>query len=71
MLDGIAWACQSVLGSFIAGNPTQVCQKVILVVLKVPDVLADFKKHRYKHHPTIASELLKFLAVNTSLDCWR
>jgi hypothetical protein len=30
--------------------------------------MADFKKHGYKHHPAIASELVKFLAVNTSFE---
>jgi hypothetical protein len=68
MLDDIASARQSVHGSFIAGDPTQVCQKVIWGVLKAHDVMADFKKHGYKHHPAIASELVKFLAVNTSFE---
>jgi hypothetical protein len=68
MLDDIAPARQSVHGSFIAGDQTQVCQKVIWEVLKAHDVMADFKKHGYKHHPAIASELVKFLAVNTSFE---
>ena len=68
MLDDIASARQSVHGPFIAGDPTQVCQKVIWGVLKAHDVMADFKKHGYKHHPAIASELVKFLAVNTSFE---
>jgi hypothetical protein len=66
MLDDIASARQSVHSSFIAGDPTQVCQKVVWGVLKAHDVMAAFKKHGYKHHPAIASELVKFLAVNTS-----
>jgi hypothetical protein len=68
MLDDIASARQSVQGSFIAGDPIQVCQKVVWGVLKAHDVMADFKKHGFKHHPAIASELVKFLAVNTSFE---
>jgi hypothetical protein len=30
--------------------------------------MADFKKHGYKHHPAIASELVKFLVINTSFE---
>jgi hypothetical protein len=30
--------------------------------------MADFKKHGFKHHPAIALELVKFLAVNTSCE---
>jgi hypothetical protein len=41
---------------------------VVWGVLKAHDVMADFKKHGYKHHPVIASELVKFLAVNTSFE---
>jgi hypothetical protein len=68
MLDDIALARQSVQGSFIAGNPIQVCQKVVWGVLKAHDVMADFKKHGFKHHPAITSKLVKFLAVNTSFE---
>jgi hypothetical protein len=68
MLDDIALARQSVQGSFIAGDPIQVCQKVVWGVLKAHDVMANFKKHGFKHHPAIASELVKFLAVNTSFE---
>jgi hypothetical protein len=66
MLDNIALAGQSGQGSFIAGDPTQVCQKVVWRVLKAHDTMADFKKHGFKHHPVTASELVKFLAINTS-----
>jgi hypothetical protein len=68
MLDDIASAPQSVHRSFIAGDPTQVCQKVLWGVLKAHDVMAGFKNHGYKHHPAIASKLVKFLAVNTSFE---
>jgi hypothetical protein len=68
MLDNIASARQSVQGLFIAGDPIQVCQKVVWGVLKAHDATADFKKHGFKHHPAIASELVKFLAVNTSFE---
>jgi hypothetical protein len=68
MLDDITAARQSVHGSFIAGNPVQVCQRVIWGVLKAHDIMADFKKHGYKHHPAIASELVKFLTINTSFE---
>jgi hypothetical protein len=37
-------------------------------ILKAHDVMADFKKHSYKHHPAIASQLVKFPAVNTSFE---
>jgi hypothetical protein len=68
MLDDIASARQSIHGSFIAGNPTQVYQKLVWGVLKAHDVMANFKKHGYKHHPAIASKLVKFLAVNMSFE---
>jgi hypothetical protein len=59
ILDDIASARQSVYGSFIAGDPTQVCQKVIWGFLKAHDAMADL---------AIALELVKFLAVNTSFE---
>lgn len=37
-------------------------------ILKAHDFMTNFKKHGYKHHPAIVSELVKFLAVNTSFD---
>jgi hypothetical protein len=66
MLSNIASAWQSVQGLLIADNPIQVCQKVLWGVLKAHDAMADFKKHGYKHHSVITSELVKLLAVNTS-----
>jgi hypothetical protein len=71
MLDDIASAQQSMHGLFIAGDPTKVCQKAVWGVLKEHDVMADFKKHGSKHHPTIASEMVKFSAVNTSFELLR
>jgi hypothetical protein len=68
MLDDIAAARQGVQGSFVAGDPIQVCQKVVWGVLKAHDVMSAFKKHGFKHHPAVASELVKFLAVNTSFE---
>jgi hypothetical protein len=64
-------AHQSIHGSFIAGDPTQVCQRVVWGILKAHEIMADFKKHGYRHHPSIASELVKCLAVNTSFELLR
>jgi hypothetical protein len=48
------------------GDQAQICQQMFWSVLKSHDVMASHKRLNFKNHPSIATELVKFLAINTS-----
>jgi hypothetical protein len=68
MLLEVASPRNSVQNSFMAGKNDQVCQRIFWSVLKSHDVMARYKKLNYKDDPTVSSELVKFLAVNTGFE---
>ena len=47
---------------------TQICQQIFWAVLKSHDIMAAYKRLNFKNHPSIATELIKFLAINTSFE---
>jgi hypothetical protein len=57
-----------VQGAFQVGNSTQICQQIFWSVLKSHDIMASYKRLNFKNHPSIATELVKFLAINTSFE---
>jgi hypothetical protein len=65
ILDEVGTPRYGTQGSFQVGNSTQICQRIVWAVLKSHDVMGAFKRLNYKNHPSIANELVKFLAINT------
>jgi hypothetical protein len=55
-----------VQGSFQVGNSSQICQQIFWAVLRSHDVTTEFKRLNFKNHPSIPTELVKFLAINTN-----
>ena len=65
MLLELAIPRDGVQNLFKAGDNTQVCQRIFWAVLKSHDVMARYKRHNFKDNPSLSSEHVKFLAVNT------
>jgi hypothetical protein len=40
----------------------------VWAVLKSHDAMASYKRLNFKNHPSISTELVKFLAINTSFE---
>jgi hypothetical protein len=68
MLLEIAVPRNGVQNAFHVGHNDQICQRILWSVLKAHDVMARYKRHNYKDDPTVSSELVKFLAVNTGYE---
>jgi hypothetical protein len=68
ILDEVGTLRNGVQGSFQVGNSNQICQKIFWAVLKSHDVMASYKRLNFKNHSLIATELVKFLAINTSFE---
>jgi hypothetical protein len=68
MLLEIAVPRNGVQNAFHVGQNDQICQRILWSVLKAHDVMARYKRHNYKDDPTVSSELVKFLAVNTGYE---
>jgi hypothetical protein len=68
MLSELSVPRNGAKNSFKAGKNQQVCERVFWAVLKSHDVMARYRRHGYKNDPSISSELVKFLAVNTGFE---
>jgi hypothetical protein len=68
ILDEVGTPRYGVQGAFQVGDSTQICQQIFWSVLKSHDVMASYKRLNFKNHPSIATELVKFLAINTSFE---
>jgi hypothetical protein len=68
ILDEVGTPRYGVQGAFQVGDQTQICQQIFWAVLKSHDVMASYKRLNFKNHPSIATELVKFLAINTSFE---
>jgi hypothetical protein len=68
ILDEVGTPRYGVQGAFEVGNSTQICQQIFWAVLKSHDVMSSYKRLNFKNHPSIATELVKFLAINTSFE---
>jgi hypothetical protein len=68
ILDEVGTPRYRVQDTFEVGSLTQICQQIFWVVLKRHDVMASYKRLNFKNHPSIATELVKFLAINTSFE---
>ena len=68
MMLEIAVPRNGVHNAFQAGKNDQICQRIFWSVLKAHDIMARYKRNSYKDDPTVSSELVKFMAVNTGFD---
>jgi hypothetical protein len=68
MMLEIAVPRNGIQNSFQAGRNDQICQRIFWAVIKAHDIMARYKRHSYKDDPTISSELVKFMAVNTGFE---
>jgi hypothetical protein len=68
ILDEVGTPRYGVQGAFQVGDSTQICQQIFWAVLKSHDVMSSYKRLNFKNHPSIATELVKFLAINTSFE---
>jgi hypothetical protein len=68
VLDDVGTTRQSAQGGFKAGNAVKICQNIVWAVLEAHDVMAECKRLSFKNHPSVATELVKFLAINTSFE---
>lgn len=53
--------------AFHVGNFRQICQQIVWAILKSSDTTHECNHLNFKNHPSVASELVKFLVINTSL----
>ena len=53
---------------FQPGKNQQICQRITWAVLRSHDVMGQYRRLHYKDDPTVSSELVKFLAVNTGYE---
>ena len=57
------------VGSLISSNNGDSnASHVLYATFRTLDVMGVFKKHKYKNHPCISSEFVKFMASNSGLD---
>jgi hypothetical protein len=68
ILDEVRTPRYGVQGMFEVGNSTQICQQIFWAVLKSHDIVSSYKRLNFKNHPSIVTELVKFLAINTSFE---
>jgi hypothetical protein len=68
ILNEVGTPCYGVQGAFQVGNLTQICQQIFWAILKSHYVMTLFKCLNLKNHPSIATKLVKFLAINTSFE---
>jgi hypothetical protein len=68
ILDEVGAQRYGVQNAFQVGDSRQICQQILWAVLKSHDVMQEYKRLNFKNHPSIATELVKFLAINTSFE---
>jgi hypothetical protein len=68
ILDDVGTPRYGVQNAFRVGDSTQICQQIFWSVLKSHDVMTSYKRMNFKNHPSVATELVKFLAINTSFE---
>jgi hypothetical protein len=68
MMMEIAVPRNGIINSFQVGSNDQICQRIFWSVMKSHDIMARYQRNSYKDDPTISSELVKFMAVNTGFE---
>jgi hypothetical protein len=67
-LDDVGTQRYGVQNAFHVGDSRQICQQIVWAVIKGHDTMSEYKRLNFKNHPSIATELVKFLAINTSFE---
>ena len=49
-------------------NPADLCGKVLFATLRTIDIQEEYMRHNIADHPSISSEYVKFLAMNSGLQ---
>jgi hypothetical protein len=57
-----------ILGTLTAGGNSAIAPKVFWAIVRSHDVMEEFKSMNFMDHPSIASEFVKFLTINTGLE---
>jgi hypothetical protein len=68
MFVEVATYRNGVQNAFQTGKNVQVCQRIVWAVLKSHDIMARYRRHNFKDDPSVSSELVKFLAINTGFE---
>jgi hypothetical protein len=68
ILDDVGTQRYGVQNAFHVGDSRQICQQIVWAVLKSHDTMTQYKRLNFKNHPSISTELVKFLAINTSFE---
>lgn len=68
MFTEIAVPRNGIQRAFEAGQNAQITQKIAWAVFRAHDIMARYRRHAHKDDPTVASELVKFLSVNTGIE---
>lgn len=68
ILDDVGTQRYGVQNAFHVGDSWQICQHIVWAVLKSHDTMTQYKRLNFKNHPSISTELVKFLAINTSFE---
>jgi hypothetical protein len=68
ILDDVGTQRYGVQNAFHVGDSRQICQQIVWAVFKSHDTMAEYKRMNFKNHPSISTELVKFLAINTSFE---
>jgi putative heme degradation protein len=57
-----------VIGTLTVGGNEKIAPKVFWAVVRSHDVMEEYKSLNFMDHPSISSEFVKFLTVNTGID---
>jgi hypothetical protein len=54
--------------NFILGRNDIICKQIFWAVIRSHDIMARYKSTGFKNDPSVASEYVKFLVMNTGMD---
>jgi hypothetical protein len=68
ILEDVAEPRAGVVGTLSIGGNVTICPRVFWSVIQSHDVMESFKAAAFIDHPSISSEYVKFLSVNTGIE---
>jgi hypothetical protein len=68
LLEEVASPRTGVIKMVKAGNSEQIARITFWATLQSLDIMAGIKANQYQNDPVVSSELVKFLAINTSFE---
>jgi outer membrane murein-binding lipoprotein Lpp len=54
--------------SFVTGRNDMIAQQIFWAVIRSQDIMSRFKDKAFKNDPTVSSEYVKFLIMNSGMD---